>query len=58
MAFNLATLFRRTSERNALYDLQRLDDHLLRDIGLTRTDVQKLMAGQRTAHGRRVFGHE
>ena len=54
----LSTLFRRSAERRAYSDLMKLDDHLLRDIGLTRSDLQSMMAGSRRAHARRAGGHE
>lgn len=45
----LSALFRRSEKRRAYSDLLRLDDHLLRDIGLYRSDVHDLMAGSRIA---------
>ena len=46
-------LIQRAKERRAEYDMLRLDDHLLRDIGFTRDDVHRLMAGTRIAHGKK-----
>jgi uncharacterized protein YjiS (DUF1127 family) len=40
------SLFRRSERRKVYADLLRLDDHLLRDIGLTRTDVHTMMTGR------------
>ena len=54
----LTTLFRRSAERKTFSDLMKLDDHLLNDIGLTRSDLQAMMAGSRTAHTRKVRVHE
>ena len=41
-----STLFRKTARRKVYADLLRLDDHLLRDIGLTRSDVHTMMTGR------------
>lgn len=35
----LSDLFRRAERKKALGDLLKLDDHLLRDIGVTRSDI-------------------
>lgn len=44
----LSNLFRR-SERNRVFNsLMKLDDHLLRDIGLTRTDLALMVNGRQT----------
>ena len=44
----LSALFRR-SERNRVFSsLMQLDDHLLRDIGLTRTDLALMISGRQT----------
>jgi uncharacterized protein YjiS (DUF1127 family) len=48
----LTLLFRRTEKRRAYADLLRLDDHLLRDIGLNRSDLHEMMAGTRAAHNK------
>jgi uncharacterized protein YjiS (DUF1127 family) len=45
-----ASLIRRTTRRRTYNDLMQLDDHLLRDIGLSRSDVRSMMNGSRTAH--------
>lgn len=38
--------------------LAGFDDHLLRDLGLTRADVTLMMAGHRTAHTPARPNHE
>ena len=50
-------LFRRSEKRRAYGDLLQLDDHLLRDIGLNRSDIHRMMTGK-TAHTRRHRSHE
>jgi uncharacterized protein YjiS (DUF1127 family) len=47
----LNSLFRRSEKRRAYTDLMALDDRMLRDIGLNRSDLHLMMAGNRTAHG-------
>jgi uncharacterized protein YjiS (DUF1127 family) len=44
----LASLFRRAERKKIFADLIKYDDHLLRDIGLTRSDVA-LMRNARSA---------
>ena len=39
----LSSLFRHAAKRRAYADLLGLDDHLLRDIGVSRTELQHLM---------------
>jgi uncharacterized protein YjiS (DUF1127 family) len=51
------SLFRRSKDRRAYADLMQLDDHLLRDMGLTRSDVAQMMRG-RSAHFKGPRGHE
>lgn len=51
-----SNLFRRAERNRALSDLLKLDDHLLRDIGLTRSDVTAMRRGRHTASASR--GHE
>ncbi len=46
------TLMERAKERRGHYEMLKLDDHLLYDIGMTRADVVALMAGKRTAHNK------
>ncbi|HVY51893.1 MAG TPA: DUF1127 domain-containing protein [Devosia sp.] len=52
-----SSLFRRSEKRRTYADLLQLDDHLLRDIGLTRSDIHRMMAG-RTALTRGHRSHE
>ena len=49
MAF-LTTLLRRSEKRRMYADLMQLDDHLLRDIGLTRSDLHARMINGVTAN--------
>lgn len=50
-----SSLFRRAERNKVLGDLMKLDDHLLRDIGLTRSDLA-VMRGRRNR--RSVPTHE
>jgi uncharacterized protein YjiS (DUF1127 family) len=43
----LATLFRRARKRSDISALMALDDHLLTDIGLTRSEVADMVNGGR-----------
>ena len=43
MTFSFAKLFRRAEQRKTFADLIALDDHLLRDIGFNRGDLQQLL---------------
>ena len=54
----LASLIRRSERRRADQSLMQLDDHLLRDIGLQRSDLHLMMAGTRTPHARGTRTHE
>lgn len=47
MTSYLSALFRRSAHRKTYASLMQLDDRLLSDIGLTRTDLHQLMAGAR-----------
>ncbi|MEQ1770969.1 MAG: DUF1127 domain-containing protein [Devosia sp.] len=49
---------RRAANRKAYAQLLQLDDHLLRDMGITRSDVLQMMAGHRTAHTVGIRTHE
>jgi hypothetical protein len=51
----LSTLFRRSEKRHALSSLMSLDDRMLADIGLTRSDVYQMMGPTR---GRTIRSHE
>ena len=54
----LTSLFRRSEKRRAYADLMQLDDHLLRDIGVSRSDLHQMMNGTRTAHTKGNRAHE
>lgn len=56
MAFSLTSMFRRSQRQRVLADLMKFDDHLLRDIGLTRTDLAVMRAGR--PHASPSRGHE
>lgn len=56
MAFHLTSLFRRSERKRVLTDLMKFDDHLLRDIGLTRTDLALMRSGRH--HTSPSRGHE
>lgn len=43
MAFSLSKMFRRAEQRKTFADLMALDDHMLRDIGFNRGDLQQLL---------------
>jgi uncharacterized protein YjiS (DUF1127 family) len=47
-----ASLFRRAEQRRAYTSLLQLDDHLLRDIGLNRSDLHLMMSGSRSANAK------
>jgi uncharacterized protein YjiS (DUF1127 family) len=51
----LSSLFRAAERKRVLSDLMKYDDHLLRDIGLTRADLAMMRANRRYAAPR---GHE
>ena len=46
--FDLASIFQRARQRRVIDDLMKFDDHLLRDIGLTRGDLARMRAARRT----------
>jgi uncharacterized protein YjiS (DUF1127 family) len=48
----LSSLFRSAAKRRTYSDMLHLDDHLLRDIGVTRSDLHRMMHAPRTAHRR------
>lgn len=52
----ISSLFRRSERRKTYANLLQLDDHLLRDIGLSRGDVRQMMRGR--AAPSRAMAHE
>jgi uncharacterized protein YjiS (DUF1127 family) len=56
MSFDLTSLFRRSRHKRVLADLMKYDDHLLRDIGLTRADLADMRTAPR--HRSPSLGHE
>ena len=48
-------LFKRAERRRVFTDLMKFDDHLLRDIGLTRGDLAMMRANRHPSPSR---GHE
>ena len=42
-----ASLFRRSEKRRAYSDLLKFDDRMLRDIGVSRSDLHQMMGGAR-----------
>lgn len=52
------SLFRRSQKRRSYADLLEMDDRLLRDIGLNRSDIHLMMNGTRTAHTKGHRAHE
>ena len=53
-----SSLFRRSEKRRTYSDLLQLDDHLLRDIGVTRSDLHRMMVDTRTVPTRSRVTHE
>jgi len=53
-----SSLFRRSEKRRAYSNLMQLDDRMLRDIGLSRSDLHDMMQGSRAARARRNHDHE
>ena len=53
-----SSLFRRSEKRRTYASLMQMDDRLLRDIGISRSDLHQMMQGTRTAHTRRNRDHE
>ena len=43
-----ASLIRRNERRRSYQNLLQLDDHLLRDIGIERSDIHQMMGGSHT----------
>jgi uncharacterized protein YjiS (DUF1127 family) len=54
----LSSLFRRSEKRRAYSELLQLDDHLLRDMGINRFDLHRMMTDARTAHTKGTRAHE
>lgn len=54
----LTSLFQRSSKRRIYSDLLQLDDHLLRDIGLTRSDVHRMIADRGPHRSPTIRAHE
>ncbi len=52
----LTSLLRRARQRRAYTDLLQMDDHILRDIGISRGELQQLSSGIRSAAPRRPRG--
>jgi uncharacterized protein YjiS (DUF1127 family) len=52
------SLFRRSEKRRTFAHLIELDDRLLRDIGLNRSDLHLMMVGVPTAHRSRRLDHD
>ena len=52
------SLFRRSDKKRTYADLMQMDDRLLRDIGLSRSDLHLMMSGNRTAHTKGHRAHE
>ena len=53
-----SSLFRRSEKRRAYSNLMQLDARLLRDIGLSRSDLHEMMQASRTSRTRRSHDHE
>lgn len=49
MSSYFSALLRRAANRRTYAGLMALDDRLLADMGLSRSDLRQLMAGTRTA---------
>jgi uncharacterized protein YjiS (DUF1127 family) len=52
------SLFRRSAKQRTYADLMQMDERLLRDIGLSRSDLHLMMSGNRTAHTKGYRAHE
>lgn len=48
----IASIMHRAAHRRALQELTKLDDRMLRDIGLTRTELAFLISGRGENGGR------
>jgi uncharacterized protein YjiS (DUF1127 family) len=58
MSSFFSTLMRSSAKRRAYADLLQLDDRILHDIGVTRSDLHLMMTGSRTAHTKGQRSHE
>ena len=47
----LAAVAAERAARNAIHELERWDDHMLRDIGLERMDIEAAIRGDRRPFG-------
>jgi uncharacterized protein YjiS (DUF1127 family) len=54
----LGTIVQNAKRRANARSLYSLDDRMLRDIGITRTEISLMMAGNRTAHTAARPDHE
>ena len=53
-----SSMLRHAAKRRTYAEMLHLDDHLLRDIGVSRSDLHQMMQGTRTAHTRGHRTHE
>jgi uncharacterized protein YjiS (DUF1127 family) len=53
-----STLLRTSNKRRAYADLLQLDDRMLRDIGVTRSDLRLMMNGSPAARAQGQRSHE
>ena len=53
-----SSLFRRSEKRRTYPDLLHLDDRMLRDVGLSRSDVHRMMTGPSAARSRGHRTHQ
>lgn len=58
MTSYLTSFFRRSAARKTYAELMTLDDHLLADIGPTRTDLHQMASGARTSRNPKCRTHE
>jgi uncharacterized protein YjiS (DUF1127 family) len=52
-----ASLIRRAERRRAYDNLMQLDDHLLRDIGVSRSDLHLMMTDSRATNVKATRGN-
>ena len=53
----ISALLHRSSKRRMYSEMLRLDDHLLRDIGLTRADLRAAMVNRSVASLTAIHAH-